>query len=65
MTLTISEDNGSMRASGQGIVKLSAYGIDQPSQLGVRTTDEVKLKLELTAKGASPQAKAGDSMGTR
>lgn len=62
MTLTISENNGSMRASGQGIVKLSDYGIDQPSQLGVRTTDEVKLKLELTARRSSSQA---SSMGTR
>ena len=46
-----------MRASGQGIVKLSTYGIDQPSQLGVRTTDEVKLKLELTARRSSSQGK--------
>jgi len=47
--LTVSEDNGRFRASGDGIVKLSAYGIDQPSQLGVRTTDEIKLKVDLTA----------------
>ena len=62
MTLTVSEENGSIRASGQGVVKLSTYGIDQPSQLGVRTTDEVKLKLELTARRASLQA---SSMGAR
>lgn len=64
MTLTISEDNGIVRASGHGIVKLSAYGIDQPSQLGVRTTDEIKLKLELTARRSAPQATVS-SMGTR
>jgi polyisoprenoid-binding protein YceI len=56
MTLTISEENGILRAAGQGIVKLSTYGIDQPSQLGVRTTDEVTLKLELTARRSTPQA---------
>jgi polyisoprenoid-binding protein YceI len=55
ITLTIDEENGQFRASGDGIVKLSAYGIDQPSQLGVRTTDEVKLKLELTARRPAAQ----------
>lgn len=55
LTLTISEENGSLRASGDGIVKLSAYGIDQPSQLGVRTTDEVKLKLEFSARRPATQ----------
>jgi polyisoprenoid-binding protein YceI len=56
MTVTISEENGTIRAAGSGIVKLSAYGIEQPSQLGVRTTDDVKLKLELTVKRSSPAA---------
>ena len=59
MMLTITEENGSIRASGHGVVKLSTYGIDQPSQLGVRTTDEVKLKLELTARRSSPQGAIG------
>jgi polyisoprenoid-binding protein YceI len=57
IVLTINEENGTLRASGDGIVKLSTYGIDQPSQLGVRTTDEVKLKLELTGRRlATPAA---------
>jgi polyisoprenoid-binding protein YceI len=56
MTVTISEENGTVRAAGSGIVKLSDYGIEQPSQLGVRTTDEVKLKLELTARRSSSVA---------
>jgi polyisoprenoid-binding protein YceI len=64
MTLTISEDKGILRASGYGIVRLSTYGIDQPSQLGVRTTDEIKLKLELTARRSAPQATVS-SMVTR
>ncbi len=49
------------RAAGDGIVKLSSYGISRPSQLGVTTTDEVKLHLEFTAKAAASQmARAGD-----
>jgi polyisoprenoid-binding protein YceI len=56
--LTISEEKGNLRASGDGIVKLSTYGIDQPSQLGVRTTDEVRLKLELSARRPTPQNSA-------
>jgi polyisoprenoid-binding protein YceI len=55
MVLSVNEEHGNLRASGDGIVKLSAYGIDQPSQLGVRTTDEVKLKLELSARRPAEQ----------
>lgn len=61
MTVTISEENGAIRAAGSGIVKLSTYGIEQPSQLGVRTTDEVKLKLELTARRPSSLAAMGNT----
>jgi polyisoprenoid-binding protein YceI len=64
MTLVISEENGIFRATGHGIVRLSNYGIDQPSQLGVRTTDEIKLKLELSARRPAPQG-ASRSMETR
>ena len=56
VTLVVSEERSVIRVSGHGIVKLSAYGIDQPSQLGVRTTDDVKLKVELTARRATAQA---------
>jgi polyisoprenoid-binding protein YceI len=50
ITLTVSrESGGGFRAAGDGIVKLSAYGIEQPSQFGVRTRDEVKLHLDFTA----------------
>jgi len=37
---------------------LSAYGIPQPSQLGVHTDDEIKLRLEFTARPA-PVATTG------
>ena len=64
MTVTISEEKGIIRAAGTGVVKLSTYGIEQPSQLGVRTTDEVKLKLEITARRSSSVA-AMSSIGAR
>jgi polyisoprenoid-binding protein YceI len=55
IVLTIDEEDGNLRASGDGIVRLSTYGIDRPSQLGVRTTDEVKLKLEFSVRRPAAQ----------
>jgi len=49
MTLIVSRDGAGFRAAGDGVVKLSSYGIEQPSQLGVRTRDDVKLHLEFRA----------------
>ncbi len=53
IALKVTEDGGAFRASGDGVVKLSAYGIEQPSQLGVKTADEVKVRLEFTARPAA------------
>ena len=53
MTLIVSRDGASFRAAGDGVVKLSTYGIEQPSQLGVRTRDDVKLHLDFTARPAA------------
>jgi len=58
ITMKVTESGDGYRASGDGIVKLSAYGIPQPSQLGVHTDDEVKLRLEFTARPA-PVATSG------
>jgi polyisoprenoid-binding protein YceI len=63
MTLMVSRNGGAFRAAGDGVVKLSTYGIEQPSQFGVRTTDDVKLHLDFTARPVSaPMATLG---GTR
>jgi len=34
------------RAAGDGIVKLSEYGIDQPTQFGVKTDNQIQLHFE-------------------
>jgi polyisoprenoid-binding protein YceI len=58
IALKVTENNGTFRATGDSVVKLSTYGIEKPSQLGVRTEDEVKLKLDFTARPA-PVATTG------
>jgi len=50
VALKVKEDGDKFHASGDSVVRLSAYGIEQPSQLGVTTSDEVKLRLEFTAR---------------
>jgi polyisoprenoid-binding protein YceI len=54
--LAVVRENDGFRVTGDGIVKLSAYGIERPSQFGVKTADDVKLHLELSAESAAPAA---------
>jgi polyisoprenoid-binding protein YceI len=51
MTITsrIREESGKYRVTGTGTLKLSDYGIEPPSQLGVRVKDEVSIKFDFTA----------------
>ena len=56
--LKVSEDGDTLRAVGDGKVTLSAYGIERPSQLGVTTADDVKLRFDLTAKQSATRAVA-------
>jgi polyisoprenoid-binding protein YceI len=58
VVLKVSEDGDTLRAVGDGKVTLSAYGIERPSQLGVTTEDDVKLRFDLTAKQAAARAVA-------
>jgi polyisoprenoid-binding protein YceI len=46
VTLKVSKKWHSYRAVGETTVRLSTYGIAAPSQLGVRTSDDVRLRFE-------------------
>jgi polyisoprenoid-binding protein YceI len=62
MTLKIRQDAASpaiFKAAGEATIKLSDYGIERPSQLGVQSQDEVKLALEFTGKETATSARAG------
>jgi polyisoprenoid-binding protein YceI len=53
ITLGVKDQSGTLqalRAAGDGVVKLSTYGITPPTQFSVRSSDEVKLHLEFTCK---------------
>jgi polyisoprenoid-binding protein YceI len=56
--LKVREDGSGFRASGDAVLKLSTYGIEQPSQLGVKTTDEVELHFDFNAKPAAIETAA-------
>jgi polyisoprenoid-binding protein YceI len=53
MALKVTRDGSGYRAVGDGTVKLSEYGIPPPSQLGVKTEDEVKLHLDFVARSSA------------
>jgi polyisoprenoid-binding protein YceI len=61
IVMKVSEEGDTLRAIGDGSVMLSAYGIERPSQLGVKTVDDVKLRFDITAKqaGRRPVATTG------
>jgi|SRR5579862_2045543 len=52
IALKVRQTGDLVRASGDGIVKLSDYGIERPTQLGVKTSDDVKIHLDLSSKEA-------------
>ncbi len=47
------------RAAGESTVKLSDYGIEQPSQFGVKTADEVQLHIEFSGREAATDNASG------
>ena len=52
LPLKIKDEGAQFRASGDAVVKLSDYGIEQPSQFGVKSANEVQLHLDFVAKPA-------------
>jgi polyisoprenoid-binding protein YceI len=60
VAVKIRQESEAFRVDGDGTVNLHDYGIEPPSQLGVKTANEVQIHLEFTAKPAiSTTARAG------
>jgi len=57
--LKIHADNSAFHAAGAATVKLSDYGIQQPSQFGVKTSNEIELRVEFTGKEAPASIASG------
>jgi polyisoprenoid-binding protein YceI len=60
MALDVSDEGGKLRAKGDGQLKLSSFGIERPSNLGVQTADDVTLHLEFTATRSGGSAASGE-----
>ena len=52
IALTVTREGAAFSVSGDATVKLSAFDIPRPSQLGVTTQDDVKLQLAFMARPA-------------
>ena len=57
--LKIRAEGAAYRATGESTVKLSDYGIEQPSQFGVKTADEIQLHIEFSGKEAAAKIASG------
>ena len=56
VVLKLKRNGNAFQADGEGALKLSAFGIPQPSQLGVKTLDDVTLEIAFTARRSAAQA---------
>ena len=59
IALKVRADGSSYKASGEGVVKLSDYGIEQPSQFGVKTSNDIQLHLEFSGRSVEQIADGG------
>ena len=50
------QGSDSFRAEGDGLIKLADYGIDPPSQFGVKPAGEIHFHLDFVAKGRTVEA---------
>jgi polyisoprenoid-binding protein YceI len=55
IVLGVKDDGRVFRVAGTAMVRLSDYGIDRPSQLGVTTANEIALTLDLVVRAAALQ----------
>jgi polyisoprenoid-binding protein YceI len=58
ISLKVRRDGASLRASGDGTVRLTDYGIERPTQLGVKTSDEVKIHLDISSRDVTSMTAA-------
>ena len=54
--LKVTKNGEAFHVTGDGKVALSAYGIERPSQFGVRTEDEVRIHVDLNARNIATAA---------
>jgi hypothetical protein len=59
IALKLRADGTAFHAAGDTVVKLSDYGIEQPSQFGVKTSNDIQLHLEFTGKEAPAAIASG------
>jgi len=60
ITLKVKSESSSVfKVAGSAALKLSDYGIERPSQLGVQSEDEVKLTIQFTGREAVVNASTG------
>lgn len=59
IVLKVHADGSVYRATGEAVVRLSDYGIEQPSQFGVKTSNEIQLHLEFSAKPSADTIASG------
>lgn len=59
LALKVTTEGSAFRATGDGVVKLSTYGIPCPSQLGVTAKDDVKLHMDFVVRRLDSQLAQG------
>ncbi len=55
----VKEEGAAFHASLDTVIKLSTFGIERPTQFGVRPEDDVKVHVELTGKARQAPAATG------
>jgi polyisoprenoid-binding protein YceI len=55
-TVRVKPEGAWFHASFDAVIKLSTFGIERPSQFGVRAADEVKVHVEFTTRASALQA---------
>ena len=57
--LRVREERGGFKAAGESVIKLSDYNIEQPTQFGVKTSNQVQVRLDFNARQVAAQQTSG------